>query len=428
MRITRGVRLTELQLLIPPALLVIVGMLTVVLVPTGQVNWNWTDLWMTFVFALLAIAANVVLSVFLTRADQLLLPLTVALAGFGLIMTQRLQNNALRDIATKQVIWITVGFVVLMVVVATSRIDLMFLKNYKYTWLVIGIVLEAAVAVFGKEINGAKLWFDFGFFSFQPSEVLKVLMVVFLAAYLDDKRDLISSNLRIGRIPVPPIPYLLPLLIIVGLALVILTVQKELGAALLFLGVVLIMLYIASGRALYVIVGLIAFAGGAFVAYRLPQFGYVHARIDGWLNPWPTAQDRTYQVVQSLFSLANGGVLGKGLGYGSPNFIPEVQTDFVFAAIGEELGMVGAIGLLILYILLVYRGFYIALHARNGFYQFLAFGLASTLGLQTLIIIGGVTRLIPLTGITLPFISYGGSSIIINFFIIGILLRISAAD
>ncbi len=422
-------RLTEMQLLVVPALLVLVGMLMVINVPNQRVGWDAKDLWMFFVFFGLLLATHLILSIWLPRSDQLLLPLVSALTAFGLIMSQRLETVRTGNIASRQVLWIGLGYVLFLVIALGLR-NIMLLKRYKYTFMFIGLGLTAAVAVFGAEINGAKLWFRFGFFSFQPSELLKIILVIFLAGYLDDKRDLIaSSNFRLGPIPLPPLPYLGPLLMVWGISMLTLVVQKDLGAALLFFGVFLIMIYSASGKASYVLVGLLLFFGGFFLAYslagRIDQLSHIQVRVDAWLNPWPSGQGRSYQIVQALYSFANGGVFGNGLGYGAPYFIPEVHTDYVLAAIGEEMGLAGTLGILCLNILLIYRGFHIALNANNGFYQYLAIGLSSILGVQTFIIVGGVTKLIPLSGMTLPFISYGGSSILINFLLAGLLMRIS---
>jgi cell division protein FtsW (lipid II flippase) len=421
----QNVRFLEIQLLIIPALLAVAGMLMVILVPRQKVSWEAKDLWMTFVFIALLIGAHLVLTFALPRSDQLLLPLISSLTVFGLIMAHRLDSTRVNTsgIASKQVLWIILGYMTFAVTVLALR-NLTILKRYKYTFLVIGLVLTGAVAVFGQEVNGAKLWFNFGFFSFQPGELLKLCLVIFLAAYLDDKRDLLQAPFRILGIPFPPLPYLLPLLIMWGISVLLLVFQKDLGPAELFFGVFLIMLYIASGRAWYVLVGLVAFGLAGFVAYQ--AFDHVQTRFAAWLNPWPEGQDRAFQIIQALYSFANGGIFGKGIGYGSPYYIPEVHTDYVFAAIGEEMGLAGTLSVILLYLLLVYRCFHIALRASLGFYQYLAIGLASLLGLQTFIILGGVTRLIPLTGMTLPFISYGGSSILINFLIAGILVRISA--
>jgi cell division protein FtsW (lipid II flippase) len=272
------------------------------------------------------------------------------------------------------------------------------------------------------------LWFNFGFFQFQPSELLKVLLVIFLAGYLDDKRELLVSSYRLGPVKLPPLPYLAPLLLLWAMALVLFVVQRDLGSALLFFGIFLAMLYVASGRVFYVVGGLTLFFAAAYVlnAFFSSQFTHIQKRINIWLNPWPVGQDDGFQIVQSLFALASGGVLGSGIGFGSPGVIPAVHTDMVIAAIGEELGLAGTMAVLVLFMLLVYRGYHIALAARTGYEQLLAVGLTTILGLQTIIIIGGSIKLIPLTGITLPFISYGGSSLITNFVIIGLLLRISA--
>ena len=421
----QNVRILEIQLLVIPALLGIAGMLMVILVPRQQVSWEAKDLWMTFVFIALLIGAHLTLTFALPRSDQLILPLISSLTVFGLIMAHRLDGSRpnTNGIASKQVLWIVLGYVAFAVTVLALR-NLTLLKRYKYTFLVVGLALTAAVAVFGQEVNGARLWFNFGFFSFQPGELLKLCLVIFLAAYLDDKRDLLQAPFRILGIPFPPLPYLMPLLIMWGISVLLLVYQKDLGPAELFFGVFLVMLYVASGRAWYVVAGLVLFALAGYVAYQ--RFDHVQVRFEDWLNPWPEGQDKGFQIVQALYSFANGGAFGKGIGLGYPNYIPEVQTDYVFAAIGEEVGLAGTLTVIAINLLLVYRCFHIALRASLGFYQYLAIGLAALLGLQTFIILGGVTKLIPLTGMTLPFISYGGSSILVNFVIAGILVRISA--
>ncbi len=422
----RRVRLIELQLLVVPALLAFIGILTVILVPRQAVQWEAKDLWISFVFIALLFAVNIALTIGLPRADQLIVPLISALTVFGLIMCLRLQatSGPRANIASKQLLWVGLGYAAFVFTALIMR-NLMLLKRYKYTFMFIGLGLTAAAAVFGTEINGAKLWFNFGVFSFQPGELLKICLVIFLAGYLDDNRLLISQNTNKG-FALPPLPYLGPLVAIWGISMLLLFVQKDLGPAQLFFGVFLVMLYVASGRASYVIIGLVVFLGSSIVAYNL--FDHVQTRVTAWLNPWPYGQGRAYQIVQALFSFADGGVVGEGLAYGAPYFIPEVHTDYVFAALGEELGLAGTIGIIGLNLLLFYRGFHIALKSRNGFYQLLAVGLTALLGLQTFIIMGGVTKLIPLTGMTLPFISYGGSSIMINFIIAGLLVRISASE
>ena len=428
--ILRRFRFTEFQLLIVPSLLAVLGLLIVFLVPTGEIAVTWTDLGVSLGFVGLLVGMHLWFSVMGFRGDQVLLPLVASLAGLGLIMIQRLQPALVRvspnyeNLAAKQVLLLAGGLVLMWAMVAIfRRRHLSMLRRYKYTWLMIAILLAAATMIFGVEINGARLWFVILGVSFQPSEVLKVVLVIFLAAYLDDKQALLLSPYRLGPVRVPPIPYLMPMVLMWGVSLMVLVVSKDLGTALLFFGIFLSMLYVASGQIVYVLTGFLAFAGGAMVAYTL--FGHVQARVEAWLNPWADPHNAGYQIIQATYALANGGLLGSGLALGSPTWIPEVHSDFIFAAIGEELGLLGTLGVLALFLLLVYRGFYIALRARDGFSRMLAVGLTTILGLQTLIIIGGTTRLIPLTGITLPFISAGGSSLIVNFLMIGLLLNIS---
>lgn len=415
-------RLTELQLLVAPGAIAVLGMLLVILVPIQQVRWEARDLWMAFVFIGLLILTHVVLNWKLLRSDQLLLPIASVLTALGLIMVHRLETTRTGNIAFKQTVWIFVGYLIYIATVLGFR-NIMLLKRYKYTFLIVGLALTASVAVFGREINGAKLWFNFGFFSFQPSELLKVCLVIFLAAYLDDNRDLIQAPYRLGNIPLPPLPYLGPFVAMWGICIGLLVLQKDLGPAQLFFGIFLVMLYVASGRASYVLLGLVAFLGASLVAYNL--FDHVQVRVAAWLNPWPDSQGRSYQIIQALYAFGNGGVFGEGLGYGTPGYIPEVHTDYVLAAIGEETGLAGALGVVLLNILLIYRCLHIGLNSVIGFYQYLCIGFASLFGLQSFIIMAGVVKLIPLTGITLPFISYGGSSILLNFFILGIMSRIS---
>jgi cell division protein FtsW (lipid II flippase) len=432
----RRVRWTEFRLLLVPSLLSIIGMLMVIIVPTGTVQWQWRDLWMSFLFIGLFYGIHAWLHITRPTADQVLVPLIAILSALGLVMVQRLEPPlvatfpAFEGIARKQVIWIVLGVLALVATVWIIR-DLNLLRRYKYTFALAGIGLVAATLVFGTDAGsgtGVNLWFDFGFFQFQPSELLKVILVIFLAGYLDDKRDLLVSSYRLGRLKLPPLPYLAPLLLLWVLALVLFVVQRDLGSALLFFGIFLAMLYVASGKALYVVTGLGLFFGAAYVlnTFFASQFTHIQRRVSSWLNPWPFGQDAGFQVIQSLYALASGGLFGRGIGFGSPSYIPAVHTDMVIAAIGEELGLMGTLATLAIYMLLVYRGYHIAVHARTGYEQLLAVGLTTVIGLQTIIIIGGAIKLIPLTGITLPFISYGGSSLITNFIIIGLLLRISA--
>jgi cell division protein FtsW (lipid II flippase) len=288
-------------------------------------------------------------------------------------------------------------------------------------------VLVAATLVGGRSLyaGGPALWLGFGSFVFQPSEALKFLLVVFLAGYLADKRELLAdASTQIGPLKLPPLPYLAPMGVLLGLSLSLLAVQGDLGAALLLFAISLGMLYLASSRLDYVLVGLAGFGAGAYLMYR--QLSVVGTRVEIWLDPWSRAQESGYQLVQSMLALAGGGVMGTGIGFGSPADIPAVHTDFVYAAIVEELGMAGGTAILALYALLAIRGFRIAIVATDPFDRLLAAGLTFAIATQTLIIVGGVVRLIPLTGITLPFLSYGGSSMVVSAISVGLLLRVSA--
>jgi cell division protein FtsW (lipid II flippase) len=424
-------RFTELQLLVAPSLMTIVGLLTIFLAPRDDVRWTWSDIWVSLAFVGMIVVISLSFGLVGFRGDQVLLPVTAALAAFGLLMVQRiypvlaLQNDGYGNLAEKQLIYLALGLGVLWgTIVLLRRLD--WLRRYKYTWLLLSLALLAATVVFGTEVYGARLWIDLGPVQVQPSEIVKVGLVVFLAAYLEDKRDLIGSSWRLGFISLPPIPYLLPMGLMWAASLMVLVLQNDLGAALLFFSVFLVMLYVASGRAIYVLIGLLSFAVACWAAYR--TFNRIGIRVQNWLDPWRDPLDTGYQPLQSDYALASGGLLGAGLGLGKPWYIPKVETDYVFSAIGEELGLLGAVALLALYLILVTRGFMVALRVRDGFLRLVAVGLSAIIGLQTLIILGGVVRLIPLTGITLPFVSYGGSSLLTNFLVVGLLLKISGTQ
>ncbi|MFQ6058488.1 MAG: FtsW/RodA/SpoVE family cell cycle protein [Anaerolineae bacterium] len=415
----KRLRLQELALLIFPILLALMGFALLGLARTGEITAAELRPALLFAGALLVVYVAFALRGF--PGDQLLLPLVATLTGLGLVLSYRLAPA----LAPRHLNWVLLGLGVMLLVALVPR-DLRWLRRYRYTWALLGLALVALTLVFGRHPSGRgpRLWLGIGPFLFQPSELLKVLLVAFLAGYLDEKRELLAAaTYRLGPLRLPPLPYLGPLLVMWGFSLLLLVWQQDLGAAFLFFGIFLAMLYIASARGSYVVGGLVLFSIGAFFIYV--TFGHVRARFDIWLNPWPGARDASFQIVQSLIALASGGVLGQGLGYGHPTVIPAVHTDFVFVAIGEELGLVGALALVALYALLAHRGYRIALSAADGFEQLLAAGLTTILTLQTLIIMAGNIRLIPLTGVTLPFVSYGGSSLVMSFFSVGLLLRIS---
>jgi cell division protein FtsW (lipid II flippase) len=370
---------------------------------------------------ILLLASHVILSVARFRGDQVLLPLAGALVGLGLVLVTRLAPA----LAPRQLLWAAIGGGA-MLVAALGPWETRLLERYKYSAAAAGMILVALTLLFGIDPNdsGARLWLGTRRLAFQPSEILKVLLVVFLAGYLVDKRELLTTkDVKWGPFRLPPLPYLAPLLAMWGLSLSLLVWQRDLGAAILFFGVFLVMLYVAVGRAAYVAAGGALFLVGSALCYLL--FAHVRLRVELWLNPWVDPQGRSYQIVQALYALGSGGVFGVGLGQGYPLYVPAAHTDFPFVALSEEGGLAAALGLLLLYALLVSHGLQLALRARLPFNRLLATGLSAVLSIQALVIVGGNLKLIPLTGVTLPFVSYGGSSLVVNFLILGVLLRLS---
>jgi cell division protein FtsW (lipid II flippase) len=425
-----GRRTLELELLITACLLLLAGLGVLVLGADGIVRWM--DLAIAGAFVGLFLAISLALAARGWGEDQVLLPLAALLSGVGLIMTRRLEPDlAARygdfygGVALKQVVWVLGGALVLGGVSFVPW-RLSWLKHYRYSWLLLGLLLVLVTALFGVERNGARLWLNLGVFQFQPVELLKILLVIYLATYLDERRHLIGASYYLRGVRLPPLPYLVPIVLMWGLTIGLIIVQKDLGAALLFFTIFLAMLYVLSGRSSYIVVGLLAFALGAAALY--PVFGHVRVRVDAWRDPWADPLGRGYQMVQALYALASGGWGGAGLGGGDSTMVPESHTDFMFTSIGEELGFVGALALLLIYVLFALRGYQIAQRARDGFQQLLAAGLTTAIVAQALIITAGTTNLIPLTGITLPFVSYGGSSTLINFAMVGMLLRVSAKN
>jgi cell division protein FtsW (lipid II flippase) len=369
----------------------------------------------------LYLVAHFAIRRFAPNADATLLPIAALLNGVGFVMIARLDH----DKARVQSVWVALGIAVFVLTLFLVR-DVRVFERYRYTVLLLGLatlLLPLAPSI-GRTINGARLWVAFGSLTFEPSEVAKVLLVAFFAAYLVDKRELLTQGrVRVGRSYLPSLRDVGPLLLAWGLALMVLAYEKDVGTSLLFFGVFAAMLYMATRRGVYVVGSLILLVIGAWLAYH--AFGHVRVRVDTWLDPWKTRQGTGYQVIQGEYAFGSGGVAGKGLGLGSPGLIPNASTDFVFAAIGEELGLVGTLGVLSAFLLLVGSAYRIAVDATRPFAKLFAAGIATILGFQTFLIVGGVTRVIPLTGITLPFVSYGGSSLVANFALLAILLRIS---
>ena len=323
----------------------------------------------------------------------------------------------------RQSYWIILGLGVFWVTQAILR-DYKRLFDYQYIFMALGVVFLLLTVILGTTVSGNRSWLIFGAFHFEPSELVKIFIVIFLAGYLDENKEVLRlGTRRVGRFLLPDWPYLGPLLAAIGLSLLLLVFQKDLGMALLFFSMFISMVYAATNRLFHLFSGLLLFFGCATVMYLI--FPHVQERVLVFINPWQYADAGGYQIIQSLFALGGAGWLGWGLGSGFPSLIPAVHTDFIFPLIGEETGLLGALGILVLYLLMAWQGFRVALQLSDGFGRLLAFGFSSLLSLQTLIIIGGVTNLIPLTGITLPFLSYGGSSYITNSFMIGFLVKLS---
>jgi cell division protein FtsW (lipid II flippase) len=370
--------------------------------------------------------AHLVVRRFAPQADPVFLPTAVLLAGMGFAVIYRLNP----DLAGAQTLWLLFGLGLFSLTLVLIR-DHRQLDAYTYTIGLLGLVmllLPLAPGI-GRTVRGARLWVGIGPLQFQPAEIAKVLIVIFVASYLNTRKELLAvATRRLGPIALPEPRHLAPLLVAWGVSLVVLFLERDLGSSLLFFGIVVVMLWVATGRVAYLILGGLLFAVGAFFGYA--AFSHVQDRVAVWLNVFNPGfiQDEGYQLAQSLFAMATGGILGTGLGQGRPGFIPDAHTDFVFSAIGEEMGLLGTTAVLVLFVLLVFRGFRAAVRAPDGFGQLLATGLSAIVALQTFVIVGGVTRLIPLTGITLPFVSYGGSSLVANFVLLALLIRVSDAQ
>jgi cell division protein FtsW (lipid II flippase) len=366
----------------------------------------------------LYLIAHVVARFTVPYADPYLLPLATFLTAVGVTEIYRLNP----DDAFRQGLWVVIGVALFSITLYALRQDFRRLESYKYVIGLAALVLLVLPALpgIGREINGARLWVGAGSFQFQPGELAKILIIVFLAGYLREKREVLAQ----GRLK-----DFGPLLLIWGGAMAVLVQTNDLGSGLLYFGIFLAMLYAATGRFVFVAGGMGLFLGGsAFVYQVVPR---VQERVSNWIDPWPHAQDEAYQLVQSLFAIAFGGFAGTGLGRGTftdadgHTLIPYLNTDFIYAALAHELGLVGIAAVLLVYMLFVSRGFRVAMLADDGFSKLLAAGLTFSFALQTFIIVGGVLRLIPLTGITLPFVSYGGSSLLANFILLAGLLLVS---
>jgi cell division protein FtsW (lipid II flippase) len=417
----------ELLALVPASLLLTAGF-AAVFIERDDVLTN-VSLTYGAIFLGLCLAAHVVLRFTLPYADPYLFPLFAVLACFGLVMIYRIDD----ELAREQAQWFVIGLALFAATIILLR-DYRVLERYRYTVAAVGIGLLVLPRLpgIGQQVNGAYLGVKLGPLTFQPAEFAKIAIIVFLASYLRDTRQLLVIGARrFAGITIPPIKHFGPLLVVWGAAMVMLFFIQDLGSSLMFYGGFLAVLYVATDRFSFVAIGLSLFAGGAWVLYHARPT--ITHRVDAWLHPFGALYDQvggSYQIAQSVFAQADGGLFGRGFGQallkvGDSPLLPAAQTDLIYSVIVNELGLIGACAVLCTYLLAIERGFKIATLARDSFSKLLATGLTAVFALQVFVIVGGVTRVIPLTGVTLPFISYGGSSILANFVLLALLLLIS---
>lgn len=424
-------RNAELFLLGFAALITTLALLIVEANQEQSLRWELAQ----YAVAYLALFTGAHLAVrrFAPYADPLLLPVVALLNGLGLVMIHRLDlsqgqlvRNGLGGTANQQMLWTLVGVLGFSFVVVFLR-DHRVLAKYGYIFGVTGLILLAIPAVLPSSIseqNGAKIWIELPGFSIQPAEFSKILLLIFFAAVLVNKRSVFTSaGKHFLGMDLPRPRDLAPLLAAWIASVGVMVFEKDLGTSLLLYASFLVLVYIATDRLSWMVIGLALFAAGSVAAYYL--FDHVQVRVQNWLDPFSDPEGAGYQMVQSMFSFATGGIFGTGLGNGQPGTVPAASTDFIIAAIGEELGLVGLAAVLMLYTIVVIRGLRTAIAVRDSFGKLLAAGLASTLAIQLFIVVGGVTKLIPLTGLTTPWMSYGGSSLVANYVLLAILVRIS---
>ena len=407
-------RTTELLLLIAGAIPVV--LLYSMYVTNMSVQLSVSTLAVPLgIFAAFA-CAHIAMRFLAPGADPVILPVTFVLSGIGIAFVTRLAP----DLAVNQLIWLFVSIAVMIAVLAFVR-NLDMLASYKYTLGIAGIVMLVLPMIFGTEHGGSRLWLNLGPFSFQPGELAKVSIVLFLAAYLSENRELLSASTKsLGPLALPKPRMLVPVLVMWGISLLVVIFERDLGSALLFFTFFVIMVYVTTGRLSYVIVSCLLLIVGGVFCYS--AFSHVHNRIDIWVDPFGNP-DGGYQIIQSLYSLADGDLVGTGIGRGMPTLIPVVESDFIFSAIGEEMGLLGGSSILLLYMVFAVRGFATAARAKSDMSAFTAVGLTSSIAFQAFLIVGGCTRFLPLTGVTLPFMSQGGSSLLASFITVALLMR-----
>jgi len=418
----------ELFALVPVAMLLTAGFAAVF----AQENTKLGNLSLVYgaYFLAICLATHVFLRIRLPNADPYLFPLMATLTAFGLVMIYRIDEGLARDQAN----WFVLGLVLFALTIYFLR-DYEVLERYRYTIAVVGLLILLAPRLpgIGQQVNGAYLGVKIGPLAFQPAEFTKIAIVVFLASYLREHREvLIVGARRVLGITLPPLKHFGPMLVVWGASMFMLVFIRDLGSSLMFFAAFLALLYVATGRFSFVVIGMAMFLVGAwFFASTVP---HVHDRVEVWLHPYNHPQESGYQILQSIFSQADGGLFGKGFGqalitipgtHPPARLLPAAETDTIYALIVNEAGLFGAVGVILTYLLITARGFKVALLASDGFSKLLATGLTAVFAIQAFVIIGGVTRVIPLTGVTLPFISYGGSSIVANFVLLALLLLVS---
>ena len=415
----------ELLGLLPVALLVTAGFTAVFTVQNADVG----DLSLIFggYFLAICFVTHMVIRFRLPNADPYLFPLMALLAAIGLVMIYRVDESLARDQAN----WFVLGLLLFIATIIFLR-DYHLLERYRYliAMVSLGLLLMPRLPIIGQQVNGAYLGVDLGPVAFQPAEFAKVGVVIFLASYLRDRREvLVVGARRIAGITLPPLKHLGPLLVVWGAAMLMLVFIRDLGSSLMFFGGFLALIYIATARISFVVIGFLMFLAGSW--FFAATVGHVSDRIDIWLDPYQDPEGAGYQVLQSMFAQADGGLFGRGIAEsllitpGGGALIPEVQTDLIYALIVDELGLFGGAAVVLTYALIAARGFKVATLAEDGFSKLLAAGLTAVFALQAFVIIGGVTRVIPLTGVTLPFVSYGGSSVVANMVLLALLLLVS---
>lgn len=376
-----GRQLDVVQLLLP----IIVGIVSCILIAYG----------------------HFIIKKFFPAGDKYLLIISSFITQFGLVMIYRIDIAKNQRFAMKQITWFTFGMGVFIFLVVFLP-EIKKFSRFKYAYIIAAIALLALPLVMGSEIKGSKNWILIAGISFQPSEIAKLLLILYLSSVLQEIENF-KDVIKIA----------LPVFACIG----ILVIEKDLGASLLFFGIFMTMLYIGTSNLKYILSGLGIFSVGGVLSYF--AFGHIRKRFKIWWDPWPYKSGDSYQIVQSLFGIAAGGLFGTGIGWGHPDIIPLSHSDLIFSAISEELGLLGAMALILLYLILVYRGLRTAMHAPDDYSRLVAVGISGMIAFQAFVIIGGVTKMIPLTGITLPFVSYGGTSLLLNFIFLGILQKIS---